>query len=356
MAADVKIFATNVEQACLDQIRSVASCSVFDGAKIRIMPDCHAGKGCVIGFTANLGDKIVPNLVGVDIGCGVYVRKLAEPVTDFGAFDKAVRDVVPMGFELQSRYMFNLSDDYDFACHKKLKNKDRLEKSLGTLGGGNHCIEIDEDASNNQYLVIHTGSRNLGLQVCNIYQHVAEKNCDSEFSDLAWLEGDAKDEYVHDMREAQAFARRNRERIAGAIMNKLHMPDAVESWHTVHNYLGDDNVIRKGAVQALKGQKIIVPMNMKDGSVVGYGKGLEDWNNSAPHGAGRAMSRKKAFKCLDADKFKREMNNVYSTSVCRETLDEAPEAYKSTNEVVGWLSKTIELEDTLLPVYNAKAL
>lgn len=358
MNADLKIFASNVEPRCIGQINVLANCEAFSGAKIRIMPDCHSGKGCVIGFTADLGDKVIPNVVGVDIGCGMYAVPLMEPIQDFEKFDKAVREVVPMGFELQSRRMLNLSDSYDFECIKNLKNKDRLEKSLGTLGSGNHFVEVDEDEHGNQTLVIHTGSRNLGLQVCNIYQKRAEKLRKGQVpKGLEWLDGDNLLEYVHDMREAQKFATANRERIANAIAGKLRISyDERNCFHTVHNYLASDNVIRKGAISANAGEKVLIPLNMRDGSVIAVGKGNKDWNCSAPHGAGRAMSRKQAFRDLDVSKFNKEMYGIYSSSVCKSTLDEAPEAYKPASDILPLISDTVEVVNFAKPVYNAKAM
>ena len=357
MTADVKIFASHVEQSWLDQIEAVANCEAFMGASIRIMPDCHAGKGCVIGFTADNMSKAVPNLVGVDIGRGMYVRKLADRITDFEKFDKAVREVVPMGFEVNDRYMFSLSHDYDFLCYSKLKNKNRIEQSLGTLGGGNHFIEVDEAQDGSQYLVIHTGSRNLGLQVCNIYQSIAKDKCGKEMGDLAYLCYADRDDYLHDMKQAQKFARANRERIADAIMGKLHIEYAKErQWHTVHNYIDDCNTVRKGAISAFEGQRVIIPLNMRDGCIIGLGKGNKDWNYSAPHGAGRVMSRHEAFKQLNLEEFKQQMQGVYSTSVCKETMDEAPNAYKRAVDVIPWLRQTVDIDDILIPKYNAKAV
>ena len=290
--------------------------------------------------------------------CGMYVRKLADKITDFEKFDKAVREVVPMGFEVNDRYMFSLSDDYDFLCFSKLKNKGRIEQSLGTLGGGNHFIEVDEAQDGSQYLVIHTGSRNLGLQVCNIYQSLAEKRCaDKGLKDLAYLCYADRDDYLHDMKQAQKFARANRERIADAIAGKYGLQfDKIERWHTVHNYIDDYGTVRKGAISAFKNERVIIPLNMRDGCIIGSGKGNTDWNCSAPHGAGRVMSRHEAFKELDVEKFKQQMKGVYSTSVCKETMDEAPDAYKRAVDVIPWLRHTVDIKDVLIPKYNAKAV
>lgn len=354
---DVKFFAKTVEDECRVQVETLTSCPAFSGSKIRIMPDCHAGKGCVIGFTADLGDKVIPNVVGVDLGCGLIVNKLSTPVTDFEEFDRVVRQVVPMGFSIHDKKTVNLSE-FDFTCKSKLKNVDRLEMSLGTLGGGNHFIELDVDEEENQYLVVHTGSRNLGLQVCNIYQNLAKCSCKDDVpSGLEYLEGTSKDDYVHDMRLAQRFATLNREEIVKSICNSIDL-EVEDSWHTVHNYLGDDNIIRKGAISAKKGEKVIIPMNMRDGSIIAVGKGNSDWNNSAPHGAGRLMSRKKAKSVLDVSAFRSEMekSGIYSTSVCEGTLDESPEAYKPMDEVLSLVSDTVDIVKMIKPVYNAKAV
>ena len=354
---DVKFFATTVEDECKKQVETLASCPAFEGAKIRIMPDCHSGKGCVIGFTANLGDKCIPNVIGVDIGCGMYVCKLSTPVRDFEWFDKVVRQVVPMGFSLQDRRMCRLSD-YNFTCTKKLKNKDRLEMSLGTLGGGNHFVELDEDNEGNQYLVVHSGSRNLGLQVCNIYQQRAKNAHEGEVpKDLEYLDGTLKDDYVHDMKLAQKFAVANREEMVKHICGKGQL-DVEWSFHTVHNYLGDDNVIRKGAISANKGEVVYIPLNMRDGGIIAVGKGNSEWNNSAPHGAGRLMSRAKARDVLSVDEFKRQMTDahVWSSSVCEGTIDEAPGAYKPVEEILSVIGDTVEVVNTVRPVYNAKAV
>ena len=289
--------------------------------------------------------------------CGMYVCKLSTPVRDFEWFDKVVRQVVPMGFSLQDRKMCRLSD-YNFTCFKKLKNKDRLEMSLGTLGGGNHFVELDEDSEGNQYLVVHSGSRNLGLQVCNIYQQRAKNAHEGEVpKDLEYLDGTLKDDYVHDMKLAQQFAVANREEMVKHICGKGQL-DVEWSFHTVHNYLADDNVIRKGAISAKVGEVVYIPLNMRDGGVIAVGKGNSDWNNSAPHGAGRIMSRAKARDTLSVDEFKQQMTeaNIWSSSVCEGTIDEAPGAYKPVEEILSVIVDTVDIVNTVKPVYNAKAV
>lgn len=354
--SDVKFFAKTIESECRKQVETLASCEAFSGAKIRIMPDCHAGKGCVVGFTADLGDKVIPNVVGVDLGCGVYVCKLKSRIDNFEEFDHIVRSVVPMGFAVHNKEKFTLSD-YGFTCYSKFENVDRLEKSLGTLGGGNHFIELDKDVYEGQYLVIHSGSRNLGLQVCNIYQKLAEDLHSGEVpKGLEYLEGTLKDDYVHDMKLAQQFAVANREEIANNICREEQL-EVELSFHTVHNYLGNDNIIRKGAISANKGEVVYIPINMRDGGIIATGKGNPDWNNSAPHGAGRLISRKKAKQTLSLNEFKNQMTNsgVWSSSVCESTLDEAPGAYKSVDEILSLISDTVDVATMLSPVYNAKS-
>lgn len=354
---DVKFFAKTVEHECRKQVETLANCPAFEGAKIRIMPDCHAGKGCVVGFTANLGDKVIPNVVGVDLGCGVYVCKLKSQIDNFEEFDNIVRSSVPMGFAVHNKKKFTLAD-YGFTCYSLFENVDRLEKSLGTLGGGNHFIELDEDVYGDQYLVVHSGSRNLGLQICNIYQKLAESLHSGEVpKGLEYLEGTLKDDYVHDMKLAQQFAVANREEIANNICDKSKL-EVELSFHTVHNYLGSDNIIRKGAISANKGEVVYIPINMKDGGIIATGKGNPDWNSSAPHGAGRLMSRKKAKQTLSLSEFKGEMlgSGVWSSSVCESTLDEAPEAYKPMNEILSLVSDTVDIAQIIKPVYNAKAV
>lgn len=354
--ADVKFFAKTVDDECRKQVEVLVNCEAFSDAKIRIMPDCHAGKGCVVGFTADLGDKVIPNVVGVDLGCGVYVCKLKSRIDNFEEFDHIVRSAVPMGFAVHNSKKFTLSD-YEFTCYSQFENVDRLEKSLGTLGGGNHFVELNEDVYDDQYLVVHSGSRNLGLQVCDIYQQLAKNAHEGEVpKGLEYLDGTLKDDYVHDMRLAQQFAKENREEIVNNVCNKAHL-DVEWSFHTVHNYLGDDNVIRKGAISANKGEVVYIPINMRDGGFIATGKGNSDWNNSAPHGAGRLMSRKKAKTTLSVEDFKNQMNSsgVWSSSVCEATLDEAPEAYKPKDEILSVINDTVDFVNWLCPLYNAKS-
>lgn len=350
--ADLKVFATNLEQAAIDQIETLAAQPAFEGAKIRIMPDAHAGAGCVIGFTANLGDKVVPNLVGVDIGCGMLAMGV-WPIEDYAEFDEMVKENIPAGFSIHEQDTCDVAE-LGLLCERELRNPDRLNRSLGTLGGGNHFIEVDE-GDETAAVVIHTGSRNLGLQVAQIYQAKAVEQCrDDVPRDLKYLTGELAEAYLHDMRICQKWASANRYEIAWRIANGLGL-GTVESFETVHNYIGDDGIIRKGAISARKGELVLIPLNMRDGSVIGIGKGNPDWNDSAPHGAGRAMSRSQARKTLSLGEFESQMAGVYSSTVNEDTLDEAPDAYKPAQEIVDALEPTVEIVDRLKPTYNFKA-
>lgn len=351
---DIKVYAKDLEQAAQDQIDELASLEAFSGARIRIMPDSHAGAGCVVGFTANLGEKVVPNLVGVDIGCGMLTVKLNERV-DFERLDKVIHKVVPHGFGVHGRKTCDV-ESLGLRCLDKLKNVDRLDRSMGTLGGGNHFNAINEDEDGNQYLIIHTGSRNLGLQVAGIYQNMAVEACEADVpKDLRYLVGEDAEDYLHDMRICQEWAWKNRESIAKAIMVGMRV-GADDEFQTVHNYIGDDNVIRKGAISAKAGERVLIPLNMRDGCLICTGLGNDDWNNSAPHGAGRTMSRKKAKQTLDVDDFRAQMAGVYSTTICEATLDEAPDAYKPAQDIIDAIDGvTVTVDDHLREVYNFKS-
>lgn len=394
---NLKIFTNNIEQSAKEQIDLLLEQEAFKDCKIRIMPDVHAGAGCVIGFTGNLGDKVIPNIVGVDIGCGMLCVNLGNVELDLEELDNIIRNNIPSGMNVhESKVAY-----YDFTqlyCYKELKNKDGwLEKSLGSLGGGNHFIEIDIDDDNNKYLVIHTGSRNLGKQVAEIYQKKAIEHCSykkemqeekdkiiKEYKkqgkekeiqqalteinvkyngktklpkDLCYLEGKDKENYLHDMKLCQEFAYLNREWIYGEIISKMGLALCVEDYfQCIHNYINfEDNIVRKGAISARKGERIIIPMNMRDGCIIGFGKGNEDWNYSAPHGAGRTMSRNMAREKLNMEEFKNSMEGIYTTSVNEETIDEAPMVYKPMEEILEFIKDAVEVEKIIKPIYNFKA-
>lgn len=354
--SDLKVFAQNLEDEARKQIDTLASTEAFSGCKIRIMPDAHAGAGCVIGFTADLGDKVVPNLVGVDIGCGMLAVPISMKCTFFDV-DKTIRELIPAGFDVHGDYTCEV-EALGLLCFDQLKNIDRLNRSMGTLGGGNHFIEIDDDEQGRHWLVIHSGSRNLGLQVANIYQaRAVERTGGTVPNGLEYLDGEEAREYLHDMRICQRWAERNRDFMAFDILcRNLASPFVDECFTTVHNYIGDDDIVRKGAISAREGEKVLIPLNMRDGAIIGVGKGNEDWNFSAPHGAGRVMSRSKAKRELSVEDFESQMNGIFSTSVCAETLDEAPDAYKPAQEILDALEPTVEVVSRLKPVYNFKAV
>lgn len=394
---DLKIFTSNIEDKAREQIDLLLEQEPFKDCKIRIMPDVHAGAGCVIGFTGNLGDKVIPNIVGVDIGCGMLCVELGNIELDLKKLDEIIHNSIPSGMNVNDE-VYEYFDISKLLCHKELKNKDGwLEKSLCSLGGGNHFIEVDIDEDNNKYLVIHTGSRNLGKQVAEIYQNKAIEYCSykeemkqeiqdtiKEYKeqdrqqeiqqklieihkkyegktklpkDLCYLEGQLRKDYLHDMKICQKFASKNRELIATKIINKLGLYLFIEEhFETIHNYIDfDDNIIRKGSIKANKGKKVIIPMNMRDGCIIGIGKGNDDWNQSAPHGAGRTMSRNMAKEKLSMEEYKNSMKNIYTTSVNEETIDEAPMVYKPMEEIIEYIKDTVDVVKIIKPIYNFKA-
>ena len=397
---DLKIFAKTVEQEVHDQLNKLFSVNAFKDAKVRIMPDTHSGKGCVIGFTAKLGDKVIPNLVGVDIGCGMYVCKLGKiDVSDkvLSELDKFIRENVPSGMSANDdKHCVGFAKLQDLKMWKSLRNVEHLYCSVGSLGGGNHFIELNKDSEGNVYLVIHTGSRNLGQQVCRYYQAIAVDDCNvkseevkakteqliAEYKeslrhkeikdairelrekfasakkipdDLCYLEGAHRDDYLHDMKICQEYAVKNREEIARRILEYLHI-EPVDKFHTVHNYIDfEDGIVRKGAIRCNKGEKVIIPLNMRDGSIIGIGKGNEEWNCSGPHGAGRLMSRSKAREAISMADFKDAMDGIFTTSVNESTLDESPMAYKDAGEIIELVKDTIDIVEVIRPIYNFKA-
>lgn len=411
----MKIFTDNIEDTALDQIRQLLFIDVFSDCKIRIMPDVHAGAGCVIGFTGNLGDKVIPNIVGVDIGCGMLVQPFTcnNPI-DFHALNEYILRAIPFGRDFRDENYLPLPKNYSelyqnakqlilqLRCYRELKEVRRLYKSTGSLGSGNHFIELDKDESGLYYLVVHTGSRNLGKQVADIYQKLSVKcqsgwdklmveknriieeykqagrkselqdvirNLHNSFKtrkltipqDLCYLESQFREDYLHDMCICQHWAQINRKLIVNLIMDFMvgkglvSSEEHFQSFESVHNYIGDDNVIRKGAISARLGEKWIIPLNMRDGSLVCIGKGNEDWNYSAPHGAGRIMSRSQAFKEISLEDFKKSMRDVYSETVTEYTKDESPMVYKSKGEIMDNIKNSVDIETMIKPVFNFKA-
>ena len=387
-------YAKVIEDGAVQQIRRMCDYELAEGSRIRIMPDVHAGKGCTIGTTMTVTDKVCPNIVGVDIGCGMYTVQLADTNLDFERMDEACH-YIPSGMNVWEgrQEKFDLSD---LRSYRSLKDTKRLGRSLGTLGGGNHFIEVDRSTDGIFYLVIHSGSRNLGKQVAEHYQQLAIdlhagkedyyirrdeiirsykeegrraeiqqalKNLEKEYTaknpdvpeDLCWLHGSFLEDYLHDVEICQQFARRSREKMAEILLERTGMT-AVSSFHTIHNYIDtQEMILRKGAIAAHAGEKVLIPINMRDGSVIATGKGNPEWNYSAPHGAGRVMSRAAARASVNLEEYRKSMEGIYTTSVNKNTIDEAPMVYKSLEDIIGVISESVDIVDIMKPVYNFKA-
>lgn len=385
-------YANVIEEEAIEQIRRMCDYEFTAGSRIRIMPDVHAGAGCTIGTTMTVVDKAVPNIVGVDIGCGMYTVNLGKSALDFEKLDEAAH-YIPSGMNVwegrQERF-----DLQELRCYRGLRDTKRLERSLGTLGGGNHFIEVDEAADGTKYLVIHSGSRNLGKQVAELYQRLAidlNKGKETYFQqrdeiirtlkeqgrrkeiqaaleqiywdkkestmpeDLCFLYGEYLVDYLHDVEICQRFARRNREKMAEILLERTGITGG-EAFHTIHNYIDtEEMILRKGAIAAHAGEKVLIPINMRDGSVLAVGKGNEEWNYSAPHGAGRIMSRRTAKEQLSLEEYRETMKGVYTTSVNESTLDEAPMAYKSLEDIIDVIRDSVDIIDVMKPIYNFKA-
>lgn len=354
-----KVFTDNVESACLDQIRLMASTENFTNP-IRVMPDCHVGKGSVVGFTMPVGNLgVCPNVVGVDIGCGVLAVDIGTEPFDLGALDAFIHNNIPSGFKRHE-----ITPQYNSAAINDILREinapfdiEVAKLSVGTLGGGNHFISIEQSKETNHYhLIVHSGSRHLGVEIAAFYQHIAENLMDDAgtIKELRALYGSDKFSYMNDMKWVTSYAKFNRKSIADTILNFMDR-NAIDVTESVHNYIGDDGVIRKGAISALKGEYCIIPLNMRDGSLICTGKGNLDWNFSAPHGAGRILSRSKAKKKLSLDDYKNSMDGVFTTCVNERTLDESPMAYKNGYEIESLLKPTATVVEHLIPVYNFKA-
>ena len=382
-----------LEDAAAGQIRAVCDQPEFSGCKIRIMPDVHAGTGCTIGTTMTITDKVVPGMVGVDIGCGMETVRLAQRELDFAALDELIHTQIPCGPEIRrDPHEFNSQIDLTGLRCAAHVNLDRARRSIGTLGGGNHFIEVDRGEDGSLYLVIHSGSRHIGSEVAEYYQEegrralwggarhqiaqtIAALKAEGRFREieptirrlrreqetaipreLAYVEGKLFDDYIHDMKIIQHYAALNRKAMVEVILSGLNL-SPLEQFTTIHNYIDTDHMIlRKGAVAAYAGQKLLIPMNMRDGSLICLGKGNPDWNCSAPHGAGRHMSRKDALRNLSLEEYHREMTGIYTTCVDRGTLDEAPMAYKPMDEILSHIGPTAEILQRITPVYNFKAV
>ena len=393
-----KVFTDVVDEKSLQQIKGLCDQEFTSGAKIRLMPDVHAGAGCTIGTTMTIKDKICPNLVGVDIGCGMEtlcIKADSEVSRNFNGadLDKIIRKNIPSGFSIR-KFPHAFVEQVEWDNIKGHYNKKRAWLSLGTLGGGNHFIEADRDDEGNLYIVVHSGSRHAGLEIADYYQEQAwrqlngnaEEDCrklierlkaegkEQEIQEkleelkaqistdipkeLAYVSGELFDDYINDMRIMQHFAMLNRKAMVQSISIGLRIKqeDIIEQFTTIHNYIDTDKMIlRKGAVSAQKGEKLLIPINMRDGSLICVGKGNEDWNCSAPHGAGRVMSRNKARKELSLEEFKAEMRGIWSSTVNLETIDEAPMAYKTMDDIVANIDPTAEIVKVIKPIYNYKA-
>lgn len=389
---NIKIFTDDIDENTYNQIDHFGSYDVYKDSKIRIMPDCHMGSGCTIGTTMTINDKVSPNLVGVDIGCGMFTVKLKEKEDDINLkeIDNIINSrSIPSGFNIHKRVIY----DFDFSNIRvpdNYLNIERAKRSIGTLGGGNHFIEIDKGKDGSIYLIIHSGSRKLGLKVNKYYNKLAirknkekrdlevnnlkeniinklkrenrEKDIQTELKkhsipeidkNLAYLSGDDLKDYLHDIKIIQKFAVKNRRTIADIILNKSGLNEE-SSFETIHNYIDDDNILRKGAISAKKCERVLIPINMRDGCIIATGKANSDWNYSAPHGAGRIMSRNDAYDKLNLNEFKESMKDVYTTSVSIDTIDEAPNAYKPIDNIINNIKDTVDIDEIIKPIYNYK--
>lgn len=383
-----KVFTDNIEQAAISQILNLLNQEFVCGSQIRIMPDTHAGAGCTIGTTMTLKDKAVPNLVGVDIGCGMETVLLKDSHVELQKLDTIIHKYIPAGFDVRDNphsYM-NEIDLTQMRCAGHV-NLNRAELSMGTLGGGNHFIELDRDDNGRFYLVVHSGSRNLGKQVAEYYQKAAAKDLEKRRNDssrliaelkaqgreteietelrklkfmkldknLAFVEGQMFDDYIHDMKITQQYAMLNRKAIVKEIVKQMKFK-VEDSFTTIHNFIETDSMIlRKGAISAKAGEQVLIPMNMRDGSLICIGKGNPDWNQSAPHGAGRLMSRSAAKESITLSQFKESMEGIYSSTITKSTIDESPFAYKPMDEIIANIADTVEIVKIIKPVYNFKA-
>ena len=386
-----KIFTDLVEEKAIEQIRTLLDQEFIEGSKVRIMPDVHAGAGCTIGTTMTITDKCCPNLVGVDIGCGMHTTMLGDKDIDLEKLDRVIREYIPSGFSIRNEehaYIRNTHLD-ELICREHI-DINRAKRSLGTLGSGNHFIEVDRDDDGCLYLVIHSGSRHLGLEVAKYYQQCAEEQlCGSDKTtikelvnslkaqgryseiadevnklkmsttkvpkDLSYVSGKLFEDYIHDMKIVQEYAMWNRITMTDVIRTYMSL-NAFYDFETIHNYIDtDDMILRKGAISAHRGELLLIPINMRDGSLLCVGKGNPDWNYSAPHGAGRLMSRSAAKKIFSVDEFAESMAGIYTTSVGNDTLDECPMAYKPMDSIVNNIVDAVDIKKVIRPIYNFKA-
>ncbi len=360
--AAAKVFTDVVDSECISQVIDLLNQPYVEGSRVRMMPDIHAGAGCTVGTTMTITDKICPNLVGVDIGCGMETIRIKERHIEVQQLDKLIRQEIPSGFSIRSK-PHRYSSQIDLSELLCVKDVDvlRAEKSIGTLGGGNHFIEADKDDKGNIYIVIHSGSRRLGLEIAEFYQYAGYKDLHSRTvptsipKALSYVEGELLEMYLHDMKIAQEYAMLNRQAMMDVIVKGLGV-HVVDRFTTVHNYIDTDHgILRKGAVSAQEGERLLIPINMRDGSLICTGKGNEDWNCSAPHGAGRLLSRSEAKTSFTVSEYKKQMEGIYTTSVGRSTLDECPMAYKRIEDIVDNIGPTAEIQSIIRPIYNFKA-
>ena len=382
-----RCFTDELASDAREQIRCICDEIAFKDSKIRIMPDVHAGKGCTVGTTMTIKDKVVPNMVGVDIGCGMETVRLGNKEISYADLDKLIKREIPAGHGVRKTY-HRLAEKIDLTrlhCFKNIEHQKAL-LSIGTLGGGNHFIEVDRDEEGHLYLVVHSGSRHLGVEVANYYQELARKDSrkiesdaliaklraqgrdadienelkrlKSQFAgnkELSYLQNELFNMYIDDMKLVQEFATINRRAITDSIIKGLGLSER-ERFTTIHNYIDTESMIlRKGAVSAKSGEKLLIPMNMRDGSLICIGRGNEDWNFSAPHGAGRLLSRGKAKETLDLETYKKEMEGIYTTCVTNSTIDESPMAYKNMETIMSQITPTVTIERVIKPVYNFKS-
>ena len=362
-----KVFTDNCDAATLAQIANLLNQPCVEGSQIRIMPDCHAGAGCVIGTTMTVTDKVIPNLVGVDIGCGMLATRIKEKRVDLPKFDSVSQAEIPAGMRVR-KSPHSLSETMspdELTCYRRTGcrvSPEVFALSLGTLGGGNHFWELDRDEAGDIWLVVHTGSRRSGKDVAEYYQRQAYERLAAQKSagiavpyEMAWCEGELLEDYLHDMGVMQRYAALNRRIITELILKKCKL-HALEQFETVHNYIDlARRILRKGAVSAAAGERLLIPINMRDGALICVGKGDPDWNESAPHGAGRLMSRAEARESISVKEYKAAMSGIYTTCVGRGTLDESPFAYKPMDEIVANIAPAVEIVGRLKPIYNFKA-
>ncbi len=390
---NIKIFTDHADPVVLNQFQELTAQPAFQGAKVRVMPDVHADAGQVTGYSMDLGDKVIPGFVGCDIGCGILCIDLGEVDVDCLALDALIRERIPTGNQVHDtrRTEFPLNI---LLCESELKDKDHILRSLGTLGGGNHFIEVDADSEGRKYLIIHSGSRGLGMQVGRFYQSLAvqslsgekqraaarrvvieeytrlgkkkelsgalkkldEKDFGAGLPDrLCYLTGNLENDFIHDMVYCELFAARNRMLMANEILSGMGW-EVQDSFQSIHNQVDpNSHVIRSGAISAERGEKVIIPLNMRDGCILGRGKGNEDWNSSAPHGAGRCMTRRRARQTLHLHDYEKNVQGVYSTCISRDTITGAPMAYKPSEEIIRRVGPTVRIEKIIRPVYNFRA-